>query len=121
MSIVDHAVLILVCVLSVEIVVRSNLLKALGAILDVTGKAAFVMSRKSVSDHWKAKVVPEYALRLLKLSTRVSLVVLMVLFLFVTADFLLGNFRALALSLIGAIETVLFATGYYYLRKSYSQ
>ena len=121
MSIVDHAVLLVLCVLSVEIVVRSSLLNALGAILHVTGKAAFVMSRNSISDHWKEKVVPEYALRLLKLSTRVSLVVLVVLFLFVAADYVLGSFRALALSLIGAIESVLFATGYYYLRKSFSQ
>ena len=113
-----HLLLLLVCIASVEVFIRLNFLSILDSILKVTRKVTYVIPRDNISDHWKEKVIPMYALRMMKYSLQILLILLLILSLFFIADFFFNNFFAFTLSLIGIVESMVFAFGYFYLRKS---
>ena len=112
-----HFLLLLVCIVSVEFFIRLNFLSLLDSMLKVTKKVTYVIPQNNISDHWKEKVVPAYALRIMKYSLQILLILLLVISLFLIADFFFNDFLALTLSLIGIIESMVFAFGYAYLRK----
>ena len=113
-----HLILLLVCFLSVEFFIRLNFLAHLDSIHKVTKKVTYVILQNNISDHWKEKVIPAYALRMMKYSLQILLILLLILSLFFIADFFFNNFFAFTLSLIGIVESMVFAFGYFYLRKS---
>ena len=113
----NHLILLLVCIVSVEVFIRFNFLSVLDSILKVTKKVIYVIPQNNISDHWKEKVVPAYALRIMKHSLQILMILLLILSLFLIADFFINNFLALTLSLIGIIESIVFAFGYVYVRK----
>ena len=114
-----HVLLLLVCILSVEVFIRFNFLSLLDSMLKVTKRVTYVISQDKISDHWKEKVVPAYALRMMKYSLQILLILLLILSLFLIADFFFNDFLALTLSLIGIVESLVFAFGYVFLRKSF--
>ena len=116
-----HFVLLLVCVLSVEVFTRSNFLLILDSILKVTKKVIYVIPQNNISDHWKEKVVPAYALRIMKYSLQILLIPLLILSLFFVADYFFNDFLALTLSFFGIIESMVFAFGCVYLRKLFNK
>ena len=113
-----HLLLSLVCVLSVEVFIRLNFLSHLGSILKVTKKVTYVIPKSNISDHWKEKVVSAYALRMMKYSLQILLILLLILSLFYVADYFFNGFLLITLSFFGIIESTVFAFGYAYLRKS---
>jgi preprotein translocase subunit SecE len=114
-----HLLLLLVCVLSVEVFIRLNFLSLLDSILKVTRKVIYVIPQDNISDHWKEKVIPAYALRIMKYSLQILLILFLILSFFFIADFFLNDFLIFTLSLIGIIESMVFAFGYVYLRRSF--
>jgi hypothetical protein len=84
----------------------------------VTKKVIYVIPQNNISDHWKEKVVPAYALRMMKYSFQILLILLLIMTLFFIADYFFNDFLAFTFSLIGIIESMVFAFGYVYLRKS---
>tara|TARA_B100000929_G_C15204698_1_gene317047 strand:- start:139 stop:495 length:357 start_codon:yes stop_codon:yes gene_type:complete len=112
-----HFLLLLVCILSVEIFIRLNFVSILDSILKVTKKVTHVIPQNNISDHWKEKVVPAYALRIMKYSLHILMILLLILSFFIVVDLLFNDFLALTLSLIGIIESIVFAFGYVYVRK----
>ena len=114
-----HFLLLLVCILSVEVFIRFNFLLILDSILKVTKKVTYVIPQDKISDHWKEKVIPAYALRMMKYSLQILLILLLILSLFFVADYFFNDFLALTLSLIGIVESMVFAFGYVFLRKSF--
>ena len=113
-----HFVLLLVCVLSVEVFIRFNFLLILDSIPKVIRRVIYVIPQDNISDHWKEKVVPAYALMMMKYSLQILLILLLILSLFFVADYFFNDFLALTLSFFGIIESMVFAFGYVYLRKS---
>ena len=116
----NHFILLLICILSVEIFARLNILSHLDSILTVIRKVTHIILENSISDHWKEKIVPMYALSMMKSSLRILLILLFVLFVFLIAELLFNDFFNHALSLIGAIESLAFASGYIFIRKFFS-
>jgi hypothetical protein len=114
-----HFFLILVCILSVEVFIRLKFFLHLGSILKVTKKVTYIIPQNNISDHWKEKVIPAYALKIMKYSLQILLILLLILSLFFIADFFYSNFLAFTLSLIGIIESMVFAFGYVLLRRSF--
>jgi hypothetical protein len=112
-----HFLLLIVCILTVEIFIRLNFLSHLNSILKVTKRVTYIIPKNNISDHWKEKVIPAYAFRMMKYSLKILLILLLIISLFFTTDLLLNNFLAFTLSLIGIIESMVFAFGYVYLRK----
>ena len=113
-----HFVLLLVCVLSVEVFIRFNFLLILDSILKVIRKVTYLIPKINISDHWKEKAVPAYALRMMKCSLQILLILLLILSLFYVADYFFNGFLLITLSFFGIIESTVFAFGYAYLRKS---
>lgn len=112
-----HFFLILLCILSVEVFIRLNFLSYLDSILKVTKKVTYIILQEKISDHWKEKVIPVYALKLMKYSLQILLILLFILSLFFIIDIFINNFLAFTLSLIGIIESIIFVLGYFYLRR----
>ena len=109
--------MLLVCIVSVEVFIRLKFLSLLDSILKVTRKVIHVIPEDNISDHWKEKVIPAYALRIMKYSLQMLLILFLILSFFFIADFFLNDFLIFTLSLIGIIESIVFAFGYVYLRK----
>ena len=112
-----HPLLLLVCILSVEVFIRLNFLSHLDSILKVTKRVTYVIPKSNISDHWKEKVIPAYALKIMKYSLQILLILLLIMSLFFIADLFCNNFLTFTFSLVGIIESMLFAFGYVYLRK----
>jgi hypothetical protein len=58
---------VLVCIsifLAVEVFLRTSLKRNIGEMLDYTKRSYATITSKKVSDHWKEKVLPRYALRI---------------------------------------------------------
>lgn len=113
-----HFGLLLICILSVEVLIRFNLLLILDSILKVARKAIYIIPRDAISDHWKEKVIPVYGLRMMWLSLQVLLILLLILSLFFIAEYFFNDFLARTLSLFGIIESMAFVIGYRYVRRS---
>lgn len=116
-----HLVLLLVCILSIEVFIKLNFLSLLESIFEAIKKVIYVIPQNNISDHWKGKVVPAYALKIMKYSFQILLILLAIIFFFIISDFLLDSFLAFTFSLMGILESVVFAFGYLYLRKSLFQ
>ena len=113
----NHLVLFLICILSVEVFIRSDFLLLLDSIFEVTKKVTHIIPKENISDHWKEKAIPAYALKIMKFSIQILLILLCILSFFFIVDIFLSSFLLYALSLIGIIESIFFALGYVYLRK----
>lgn len=114
-----HLLLLVICILSVEFFVRLNFLSYLDSILKVTKRVSYVIPKNNISDHWKEKVIPAYALRIMKHSLQILLILLLIISLFFITDLFHNNFFVFSSSLIGIIESLVFALGYALLRKSF--
>jgi hypothetical protein len=115
----SHLLLLLVCIVSVEVFIRLNFLSLLDLILKVTRKVIHVIPEDSISDHWKEKVIPAYALRIMKHSLQILLILFLILSFFFIADFFLNDFLMFTLSLIGIIELMVYSFGYVYLKRAF--
>lgn len=112
-----HILTLVVCILSVEIFIRSNFILILASLLKITQKVTYIIPRDNISDHWKEKVILAYALKMMKYSFQMLLILLSIFSLFLIANYLLKGFLTLSLSLMGIIEALGFAYGYLYLKK----
>ena len=112
-----HLVILLVCILSIEIFIRLNFLYFLNSLFKVTIKATHVILAGNISDHWKERVIPAYALRIMKWSIQMLLILLLILFVFFIVNYFIKDFLKFVLSLAGIIDSVIFAFGYIYVRK----
>tara|TARA_B100001093_G_scaffold495683_1_gene540438 strand:- start:2163 stop:2519 length:357 start_codon:yes stop_codon:yes gene_type:complete len=113
-----HLILLLVCIISVEVFIKLNFLSILDSILKIAKKVTYLIPQNNISDHWKEKVIPIYASRIMKYSLQMLMILLLLLSFFLAVDFFFNNFLIFALSLIGIIESMVFAFGYVHLRKS---
>lgn len=114
-----HFVILLICILSVEIIVRLNFFSFFGLIIKVTTKATHIISQSSISEHWKQKVIPIYAFRIIKYCIHMFFIIFLIFTFFIIANYFFRNFLDFSLSLLGIVETIVFAFGYICLRKSF--
>ena len=112
-----HLILLIVCLISVEIFIRLNFLSRFDLILKVTKKVTYVLPKNNISDHWKEKVIPTYALRIMKYSLQIFLILLLIFCLFFFTEFFFKNFLVFTLSFMGIIESIIFGLGYIYIRR----
>ena len=113
-----HIILLLVCILSIEIFIKSNFLSTLKIFSKIIKKVVRVVASKNISDHWKEKILPVYALRIMKYSLHILIILLFIISLFISADYFINGLLLHIFSLIGIIESLVFSSGYLFLRKS---
>ena len=114
-----HFLILLVCILSIEIFIRLKFLYLLDSLRKVAIKVTGVINAGNISDHWKEKVIPKYALTIMKRSIQMLLILLLIMSLFFIVDYIKNDFIKFSLSLVGIIDSICFAFGYIYLRKSF--
>ena len=112
-----HWILLVICISSVEILIRSNYISSINLTIKVGKQAIRTILNKSISDHWKENVIPLYSFRIIRSSLRVVSILLSILLLFIIGEYLLNGLLSFAFSSIGILETLLFALGYIYFRK----
>ena len=110
--------LILVCILSIEVFIQLNFLSLLESILKILRKATHLIRSDNISDNWKERIIPLYALRIMKHSLQLLLILLLIAFLFCISDFFFNGFFDVTISATGAMWSVIVSFGYVYLRKS---
>ena len=113
----NHVILLISCLLSVEIIIRSNYLGLVNSIINLSKKAISTILNKNISDHWKENIIPQYSLQMMKYSLQMLLIIFLIIFIFVIADYCFSGFIAFALSWNGIIESILIAFFYAYIRK----
>ena len=113
----NHLILFVICLLSVEIFIRSNYIPLLNSTIKVSKKAISTILNKNISDHWKENIIPKYSLQMMKYSMQMLLILFLIIFIFVIADNLFSGFLAFTLSWNGIIESILLAFSYASIRK----
>ena len=113
----NHLILLIICFLSVEILIRSNYFNLIKSLNNVSKKAIYIILNKNISDHWKENIIPKYSLQMMKYSIQMLLILFLIIFIFFIADKLFIGFLAFTFSWNGIIESILLAFSYAYIRK----
>lgn len=112
-----HFYMLLLSIFAVEIFIRLNFFLALNSLVLTSKKAVFIVSEKAISDHWKEKVIPIYALKIIKSSSQMLIAIIAIFsFIYILGNFLDG-FHKFLYSIIGITESIIFVTGYIYIRR----
>jgi len=114
---VNHLILFVICLLSVEIFIRSNYISLINSLIEVSKKAINIISNKNISDHWKENIIPKYSLQMMKYSMQMLLIFLSIIVIFVIGDKVFSGFLEFTFSWNGIIESILLAFSYAYIRK----
>ena len=112
----NHLILFVICLLSVEIFNRSNYIVSFQSLIEVSKKAIHIISNKNISDHWKETIIPKYSIQKMKFSLRMLFIILSILFIFIIADNLFSGFLSFTFSMKGIIEFILIAFCYAYFK-----
>lgn len=115
---IHHFILFLGCILSIELFLRLNFLSHLNVMLVVTKKIVYIVPSKKISDHWKEKIIPIYAFKIIRASAQILLISFCIVLFFLANDAFFNDFLKFATSIIGIIETSFFLMSYFFLRKS---
>ena len=113
----NHLILFVNCLLSVEIFIRSNYVALIASTIEVSKNAIHIILSKNISDHWKENIIPKYSLQMMKYSMQMLLILSLIIFIFVIADNLSNGFLDFTFSWNGIIESILIAFSYAYIRK----
>ena len=113
----NHLILFISCLFSVEILIRSNYISLVNLTINVSKKAINTISNKNISDHWKENIIPKYSLQMMKYSMQMLLILFLIIFIFVIGDKVLSGFLEFTFSWNGIIESILLAFSYVYIRK----
>ena len=113
----NHIALFLVCILLIEVILRVNFFNLLNLTFIGTKKIINIVSSNKISDHWKEKSIPSYALKIIKTSIKVVLIVISIILIFIIPNIFMSDFINFVSSSIGIVESLFFGLVYFYLRK----
>jgi len=112
-----HIALIICCVISVELLIRSNIKLLFFSLLSSFEKVIKVIKSDNISDCWKEKIIPYYATSMFKYSFKSFLVLILAFGMFFLPSFLINDFIHYSISLFGIIETIIFCVVYLKIRR----
>ena len=113
----NHLILLVICLVSVEIFIRSNYFSLINFTIKLSKKGISIILNKNISDHWKEKIIPKYSILTIKYSLQMLLTLFLIILIFFITDNLFSGFLAFTLSLNGIIESILIGFSYAYIRK----
>ena len=111
-----HFSLLIVCAISVEIFLRSSFVDRFISISTLIKKVIHIIPNNKISDHWKEIVIPKYAFKMMSSSLKILLILIFIILLFVLTDIVISDFLVFTLSLLGIIESIIFALIYFKIR-----
>ena len=112
-----HIALIICCIASVELFIRSDFKSSILSIMAFSEKAIKIIKSENISDHWKEKIIPIYAIFMFKYSIKSFFILILILTIFFLPIFLVDNFFYFSLSIFGIIESIVFCLAYFKIRK----
>ena len=112
-----HLILLVICLLSVEIFIRSNYTSLINTSINTSKKAISIILNKNISDHWKENIIPKYSIKIINYSMQMLLIFLLIIFIFLIADNLYSGFLEFTLSMNGIIESIFITFCYTYFKK----
>jgi len=110
----NYLLLCLIIVISLEIIQKFNYLFLVNSLIQLNKKAYQVILNKKVSDNWKEKIIPEYSLKILKISILMILVPIFLFFIFYLTSLFFNNFQNFIFSIKGILASILISFGYVY-------
>jgi len=113
---IDYVYLVVACVLSIELFLRLKFMSYVNSIGRNLSKVFHVIMEPNISDHWKEKMVPTYAVILLKNSLLILGILFLIILIFSGFIVLSTKFQALLLSVIGFTMSIVISLIYFKLR-----
>ena len=107
------------CILTIELLNKLDFLEKVRLIIKYSSKASSTIVNQKISDHWKEKIIPRYALKIMQLSFKSILVLVLIILIFLFTDFYLDNFLNFVISINGIIESILVVFLYIKLKSVY--
>ena len=112
-----HLSLLLCCIFSVEIFIYREIKNKLALSKSIIIKVLKVLISKNISDHWKEKVIPQYALFILKNSFNILITLISIVLVFSVPFYLETTFFNYFVSLLGIIESLVICYLYLIIRR----
>ena len=111
-----HIALIICCIISVEIFIRSDIKLLFSSLIAIFEKAIKTIKSDKISDCWKEKIIPFYAISMFKHSIKSFFIIFVIIIIFFLPSFLISDFIYFSISLFGIIETIVFCLTYVKIR-----
>ena len=112
-----HITMSVCCALSVELFIRLDFKLILSSLIAVFEKTIKVIKSVNISDTWKEKIIPFYAISMFKYSIKSFFILALIVFVFFLPSFLINDFIYFSLSTTGIIESIIFCLAYLKIRK----
>ena len=112
----NHIVLIICCMVSVELFIWSNVKLIYSSLTAIFEKAIKIIKSDNVSDCWKEKIIPFYAISMFKYSIKSFFILVLILIIFFLPSFLVDSFLDFSISIFGIIESIVFCVVYLKIR-----
>ena len=117
--ILDYVYLIVACIISIELLIRLNLISNVNSVVKISRKVLHIIITSRISDHWKERMVPAYAFILLKNSLLILGILLLIILVFSAFIVLSSKFLALILSVTGVATSIVISLTYLKLRVTF--
>ena len=103
----NHLVLVIFCVVAIEFFMRIDALAFVHNMVEKFASFAKLMSSNNISDHWKEKVIPSYALIIIINACKFLAVFFLIVGLFAGLGWIFDGFFQLSISM-----TVMSSSGF---------
>jgi len=112
----NYFILAIFCVVVVEFFLRIDALSFVHKMVEKFLSFAKLMSSNNISDHWKERVIPKYALIIIINALKFLGVLLLIAGVFVGLHFLFDDFLQFSISTIGIVSMLVFSVSYIKIR-----
>mgnify|MGYP000097133804 CR=1 FL=1 len=116
---INYFILAIFCVVAIELFVRIDALVFVHKMYEKFSSFAKLMLAKNISDHWKEKVIPSYALIIIINALKFLGVLLLIVALFTGLVLLFEGFFQFSISVVGIVEMLLFSPLYLKIRQKF--
>jgi len=116
MLISNYFLLPVFCVAAIEIFVRTKALNFIGNMQAKFASFFKIVSSSNVSDHWKERVIPKYALIIIINALKFLAVLGLIVVVFIGFHLLFEEFFQFSISVIGMTEMLVFSALYIKMR-----
>ena len=106
-SLINHIILLFCCIGCVEIISIANFRSKTIAILKLVNKVTRIIKSYRISDHWKEKVIPFYALRMLRISISMFFVFVLLILIVLLPYSINNNYINFIFSYVTIIESTI--------------
>lgn len=114
-----YTILIITLVTSIEIFQISKFLYRVNLMIIFTKKSLKVLRSERISDHWKERIIPTYAWKLMKLAIQILMIKMFIFAIFLIVNFYFDGFIEITLSLSGLFVSIIFVMIYSWVRRTF--